>query len=263
MRKFSSFVIVSLALSGALWAQADPDPTFTISLGQLTAWVADLPPNIAGPILAHPREFLEDYKPLLALPWDQMVLVDKGHALPETYAPRDLVRLNRYGLYTSRPTEEMRKEIVPILLEMSRSARKDGVRLEFSSCYRSWAYQRYLFQHYVNEDGLATAERYSARPGQSQHQLGLAADFGSITPEFAKSAEGKWMDAHAEEFGFSLSYPQGFENVTGYMWEPWHFRYIGKAACQVQKKWFGDIQQYLLVFNNEHAKELKASLVKS
>ncbi len=263
MRKYSILVILSLALSGALWAQADPDPSFQLTLGQLTAWVADLPPSIAGPILAHPREFLEDYKPLLSLPWDQLVLVDKGHALPETYAPKDLVRLNRYGLWTSRPTEEMRKEIVPVLLEMSRAARKAGVRLEFSSCYRSWSYQRYLFQHYVNEDGLATAERYSARPGESQHQLGLAADFGSITPDFAKTAQGKWMDAHAEDFGFSLSYPQGMEGVTGYMWEPWHFRYLGKAACLVQKKWFGDIQQYLLVFNNEHGKEIKASLIKS
>ena len=98
------------------------------------------------------------------------------------------------------------------------------------------------------KDGLEEAERYSARPGTSQHQLGLAVDFGSITEDWGDTQMGKWVYGHASDYGWSLSFPKGYEDITGYMWECWHFRYIGKMACQFQKKWFGDIQQFMLEF---------------
>ena len=245
------------------WASAQEtpiSPEFRLNLFQLAGWVSGLPAPLRTNILAHAQEFLNDYKPLLSAPWYQLVLVDRQHQLPSDYAPNDLFDLRREGFDTSRPHEKMRRVILNDLRAMNRAARRDRVRLLFSSCYRSWIYQRDLFQHYVNQDGLAVAEQYSARPGQSQHQLGTAADFGSITPEFADTREGRWMVAHAEDFGFSLSYPKGEERVTGYVWEPWHYRYIGVPACRVQKKWFGDVQQYLLEFNNAHAGELKKSM---
>ncbi|MCE1197115.1 D-alanyl-D-alanine carboxypeptidase family protein, partial [bacterium] len=82
----------------------------------------------------------------------------------------------------------------------------------------------------------------------SQHQLGTAADFGSITDEFAGTAAGKWVAANAGRFGFSLSFPKGLEPVTGYLWESWHFRYIGKEAAALQEEYFGGVQHYLIVF---------------
>ena len=133
--------------------------------------------------------------------------------------------------------------------------KKDGITLLVSSTYRSYDYQKKLFARYVAQDGEALAERYSARAGTSQHQLGTAIDFGSITDEFAETKQGKWLYAHAAEYGFSLSFPAGYEDVTGYMWECWHYRYIGKDACALQKKWFGDIQQYMMEFIDAWTRE--------
>ena len=90
------------------------------------------------------------------------------------------------------------------------------------------------------------AERESARPGASQHQLGTAIDFGSITDAFAQTRAGKWLVAHAWEYGFSLSYPQGDEGITGYRYESWHYRFITKPGVLLQRRYFGNIQQYLL-----------------
>jgi len=86
-------------------------------------------------------------------------------------------------------------------------------------------------------------------------------DFGSITPEFADTAEGQWLAEHAGEFGLSMSYPEAQEALTGYQFEPWHFRYLGVAACAVQKKWFGDLQQLLLEFHARSGEALRAATI--
>ena len=95
---------------------------------------------------------------------------------------------------------------------------------------------------------MEEAERESARPGTSQHQLGSAIDFGSITDDFDETTMGKWLYANASKYGWSLSFPKNYEDITGYRWECWHFRYIGVPACQMQRKWFGNVQQYMLEF---------------
>ena len=107
--------------------------------------------------------------------------------------------------------------------------------------------------------GQETADRESARPGASQHQLGTAIDFGSITDAFARTRAGKWLFAHAGEYGFSLSYPQGYEGITGYRYESWHYRYVTKAGVLLQRKYFGDIQQYLMEFLDQNRPSLEAS----
>jgi len=131
---------------------------------------------------------------------------------------------------------------------MAQGALDDGIKLMVSSTYRSYDYQTRLFARYVAQDGEELAERYSARPGTSQHQLGVAVDFGSITDDFAETKQGRWLNEHSEEYGWSLSFPRDYEDVTGFMWECWHFRYIGKEACAFQKKWFGDVQQFMIEF---------------
>ena len=142
----------------------------------------------------------------------------------------------------------LRPDVEAALVEMAKGARKDGITLLVSSTYRSYEYQKNLFQKWVRIDGLEEAERESAREGTSQHQLGVAIDFGSIDDSFINTSQGKWLNAHCEEYGWSLSFPQGYEDVTGFRWECWHFRYIGVPACKFQKKYFNDVQQYMIEF---------------
>ena len=131
---------------------------------------------------------------------------------------------------------------------MAAEALKNGYKIYAGSTYRSYEYQKNLFQKWVRIDGLEEAERESAREGTSQHQLGTAIDFGSIEDSFIETSQGKWLNEHSEEYGWSLSFPQGYEDVTGFRWECWHFRYIGIEACKFQKKWFNDVQQYMMEF---------------
>lgn len=203
-----------------------------------------------------PEEFLADLHRVLEVEKNFRTddlslyyLIDKKHAVGSDYVPRDLIPVKGNELWNvSRNDLSLRPEAYAALEDLSRAALNDGIKLLVSSTYRSYQYQEGLFNRYVKQDGLELAERYSARPGTSQHQLGVAVDFGSITDDWGDTKMGKWVYDHATDFGWSLSFPQGYEDVTGYMWECWHFRYIGKEACRFQKKWFGNIQQFMLEF---------------
>ena len=203
-----------------------------------------------------PEEFLADLHRVLEVEKNFRTddlslyyLIDKKHAVGSDYVPRDLVPVKGNELWNvSRNDLSLRPEAYAALEDLSRAALNDGIKLLVSSTYRSYQYQEGLFNRYVKQDGLELAERYSAHPGTSQHQLGVAVDFGSITDDWGDTKMGKWVYDHAADFGWSLSFPQGYEDVTGYMWECWHFRYIGKEACRFQKKWFGNIQQFMLEF---------------
>ncbi len=203
-----------------------------------------------------PEEFLADLHRVLEVEKNFRTddlslyyLIDKKHAVGSDYVPRDLIPVKGNELWNvSRNDLSLRPEAYAALEDLSRAALNDGIKLLVSSTYRSYQYQEGLFNRYVKQDGLELAERYSARPGTSQHQLGVAIDFGSITDDWGDTKMGKWVYDHAADFGWSLSFPQAYEDVTGYMWECWHFRYIGKEACRFQKKWFGNIQQFMLEF---------------
>ena len=117
-----------------------------------------------------------------------------------------------------------------------------------SSTYRSYDYQKTVYERNVRQMGKEAADRESAAPGTSQHQLGTVVDFGSITDEFIETPAGQWLDKNASDYGWSLSFPQGYEDVTGYRWECWHYRYIGTEATAFQKKWFSNIQQFMMEF---------------
>ena len=203
-----------------------------------------------------PEEFLADLHRVLEVEKNFRTddlslyyLIYKKHAVGSDYVPRDLIPVKGNELWNvSRNDLSLRPEAYAALEDLSRAALNDGIKLLVSSTYRSYQYQEGLFNRYVKQDGLELAERYSARPGTSQHQLGVAVDFGSITDDWGDTKMGKWVYDHAADFGWSLSFPQGYEDVIGYMWECWHFRYIGKEACRFQKKWFGNIQQFMLEF---------------
>jgi D-alanyl-D-alanine carboxypeptidase len=112
-----------------------------------------------------------------------------------------------------------------------------------------------VYARNVAELGEVEANRVSAKPGESQHQLGMIVDFGSITNDFAESKAGLWIIDNASAYGWSLSFPKGYEDVTGYDWESWHFRYVGKNVSFFIDEYFDGIQQYALQFINEWIKQ--------
>lgn len=250
----------ALFLSACLDAQALPKE-FRLTASQWSQILDGLPPESRARAAADPGRFLGDYKVLFSQPTDLLVLVDKRFGLPEGYEPADLVSLNGTGLTVGRKDLQLRKAYLPAWLKLNKAAKAAGLTLLFSSSYRSAKYQTGLYNRYVAKDGQAAADRYSARPGHSQHQLGTVVDFGDVTEAFAATKEGKWLQAHGGEFGFSLSYPKNGEAFTGYQWEPWHWRYIGVEACTIQKNWFADTQQFLLEFHHRWGKVLADAYV--
>lgn len=118
------------------------------------------------------------------------------------------------------------------LNEMIAAARQDGIALWVVSGFRSYNTQAAIYSNYVARDGVAAADRYSARPGYSEHQTGLAFDLNSLEQYFGSTPEGQWLAAHCWEYGFIIRYQEDKEEITGYMYEPWHVRYLGKETAQ-------------------------------
>lgn len=105
------------------------------------------------------------------------------------------------------------------------------------SGYRSYSQQKALYEAYVTRDGQEAADRYSARPGYSEHQIGLTFDLKDVSGQLLEEREAnQWLLDHAAEYGFVVRYPKGKEKVTGYMPESWHLRYIGREAQQISSK---------------------------
>ena len=204
----------------------------------------------------NPQEFLQDLQAVLQSENDfssedlsPFYLIDKKHTVSSDYVPKNLIPLKKNELFDiDKNNLSLRPEAYEALKKLAEAALKDGVKLTVSSTYRSYEYQKNLFDYWVSVDGLEEAERESARPGTSQHQLGLALDFAPVDDAFDKTPAGKWVYENASKYGWSLSFPQGYEHVTGYRWECWHFRYIGKTAVDFQKKWFSNIQQFMIEF---------------
>ena len=96
-----------------------------------------------------------------------------------------------------------------------------------SSGFRSYETQNRIYNNYVSNYGQSSADTFSARPGHSEHQTGLAIDVNSIDDSFADTPEAEWLASHAHEYGFIIRYPKGKESITGYKYEPWHIRYLG------------------------------------
>jgi D-alanyl-D-alanine carboxypeptidase len=163
---------------------------------------------------------------------------------------------NDVSYLLNRSDLSLRKAAADALEEMAAAAKLDSITLLASSTYRSYDYQAQVYARNVAELGETEANRVSAKPGESQHQLGLIIDFGSITNDFAESEAGLWIAENASTYGWSLSFPQGYEEITGYDWESWHFRYVGKTLSYFIDAYFDGIQQYALQFIDEWVKQL-------
>lgn len=151
---------------------------------------------------------------------DDILIVNKDIALPKDYAPGE--------------QPEARQAVDSLM----KAGNASGLHFAMRSGFRSYDTQTSLYNNYVARDGVAKADTYSARPGHSEHQSGLAFDLGNeaATDDFQESfentPEGQWMKAHAHEYGFIIRYPKGKTNITGYQYEPWHIRYLGKEKAQ-------------------------------
>lgn len=166
------------------------------------------------------------------------VLVNKEFALPDDYTPTDLVYPDvRFTFKEKIEKRMMRKEAAKALEEMFAGAEEDGVYLAGVSAYRSHSRQTTVFNQYVAKDGEEKAKTYSAVPGHSEHETGLAIDVsgsdGKCAAEdcFGGTKEADWLADHAPEYGFIIRYPDGQESITGYKYEPWHLRFVGKEIA--------------------------------
>lgn len=182
---------------------------------------------------------------------DLLVLVNKKIRLPANFIPANLVSLN--SLVSSAAGSQMTGEAANALKNMFDASKTEGLNLTVVSAYRSYLQQQNLFNGYVSSAGLRSAETFSARPGHSQHQLGTTADLGAVgkqtlSDSFGQTLEGKWLEANSYKFGFVLSYPKGKEAITGYIYEPWHFRYIGVENAFKVKESGLILEEYLQKF---------------
>ncbi|MEF3355078.1 M15 family metallopeptidase [Paenibacillus sp. GYB006] len=166
------------------------------------------------------------------------VIVNKERSLPEGYEPDDLVEPNvPFSFDGPHEKRHLRKEAAAALEELFAAAEEDGIELRAVSGYRSYERQVSVYNSSVERNGEEYAARVSAKPGYSEHQTGLAIDVSSpsvgnvIEEVFGDSEEGKWLEEHAPEYGFVIRYLKDREDITGYVYEPWHIRYVGKELA--------------------------------
>src|SRR5690625_738088 len=163
----------------------------------------------------------------------ETVLVNKFNSLSDYFAPEDLVTVRVPTILENPEVNQLRQVAADALYDMFEEAKDSGVILYARSGYRSYETQIYLFNGYVEKHGEEAANKFSAKPWFSEHQTGLVMDVTSesvgyqLTPDFGDTKEGVWLKENAHKFGFVIRYPEGKEDITGYVYEPWHIRYLG------------------------------------
>lgn len=145
---------------------------------------------------------------------NNILVANKTYGLPKSYAPGNLLSSFNNAFNS-----------------MKSDASSQGINLNVISGYRSYSRQSSIYNNYVAKDGKTKADTYSARAGHSEHQTGLAADINSLYTSFINTAEGKWLNDNCHKYGFIIRYPKGKESITGYMYEPWHIRYVGVSVA--------------------------------
>ena len=143
-----------------------------------------------------------------------IIIVNKRIGLPSWYNPG------------------VNKEALIAFEKMRECAKCDNVYLKIISGFRSYAYQKKIYEEYLKEFGEEKTDTFSARAGHSEHQTGLAFDICEDSDKFIGTKEDMWLRKNAYKFGFIIRYPKGKEYITGYKYEPWHIRYVGKCASK-------------------------------
>lgn len=177
-------------------------------------------------------------------------LLDTNLKVGRKYRPTDLVSTSRAGVSGGGT---VRAHVIGDLMAMARAARSAGKPFKVRSAYRSYQYQVNTFDSWVNQLGLIEARKVSARPGHSEHQLGTTLDFQSAGtsrapwdyPDWARTSAGRWLKKHAWKYGFIMSYPRGKAAEVCYSYEPWHYRYIGRAKARKVHESGKTLRKYL------------------
>lgn len=143
------------------------------------------------------------------------LIVNKFYSLPKTYG-KGLENILLQNFY-----------------KMQKDASLINLKLEIGSGFRSYEYQKNLYSKYCKEYGNEKTDSFSARPGHSEHQSGFAIDLRPINDSFINTKEGMWVDSNCFKYGFVIRYPQNQEHITGYKYEPWHLRYVGKDLAKI------------------------------
>lgn len=167
-------------------------------------------------------------------PEDALMLVNKKNWLSDSYVPSKLISLGSLAIVNIEAKEEVRDAYE----KLYRDARKAGFDIKVISAYRDYDLQASLFDYWCKTDGVKQALRTSAKPGRSEHQTGYALDVScqdlawDLVESFGETAEGRWLDKNAYQYGFIVRYGKNTEAITGYAYEPWHIRYVGKKAAR-------------------------------
>lgn len=181
-----------------------------------------------------------------------LILVNKQNPVDQNYKPDDLTAMKYYAPEREASGRYMREAAAAAFFQLVEAAALDGLELRMTTAYRSYGYQKIIYDNYMNQYGEEEANRFSAKPGQSEHQTGLAVDVSSpsvdyeLEDTFGDTPEGKWLASHAYEFGFILRYPKGKEDITGYTYEPWHLRFVGLFVAKEIHDQGTTLEEYLV-----------------
>ena len=176
---------------------------------------------------------------------NQLVLVNKYNYLGDKFIPENLENINTQYALSNMKLVDYAKEAFE---KMAKDARKENLKIIAMSTYRSYSYQVDLYNRYKKKDGQEAADKYSGRPGFSEHQSGLAVDVYNGKEDytnFESTKEFTWMKDHAHEYGFIIRFPKGKENETGYQYESWHYRYVGIDVATYIKNNNISLEEYI------------------
>lgn len=202
------------------------------------------PEDKVGKVSASPKATAAPLIEVDTDPESITVLVNREYLLPEEYVPVDLVVPDvPFSFYGTYEKSYMREVAANALEKLFAGAKEQGISLKGVSAYRSYSRQKEIYNRNVNTKGKKKANLVSALPGSSEHQTGLTIDVSassvgcSLEESFGETNEGKWLAKNCYKYGFIIRYPKGKESITGYSYEPWHIRYVGKnLAKRLHKK---------------------------
>jgi LAS superfamily LD-carboxypeptidase LdcB len=272
-RGFSALVVIAILVGGSIALFSFTDALLiTFAPGQTYAQAAEAEENSEPIVLVveEKNQDVEEYFYQLAaqankavktvVPTDEtcpqanleedlsLTPLTREYSIDPGYTPESLVRIQ--GDWSSYC---VKAEVKDALLEMMQDAKKEGLTIQIYSAHRSYSKQAYLYERWQERNPLGALYPAVAEPGHSEHQLGTAVDLKSGTVPFlggsnpfGQSPEYRWMVEHAHKYGFTQSYPEGKEEITGYIEEPWHWRYLGEEIATEIKEKGTTITQHLL-----------------
>ena len=170
-------------------------------------------------------------------------IINKTYKVDKSFVPKDLVKVG---------STQMVKEAADAFFELQKGAKEENINIFSMTGYRSVSFQTSIYNGYLKNDTKENVDTYSARPGYSEHHSGLAVDVNSLKGSWGSTEEGIWLNNNAYKYGFIIRYPKDKENLTGYMYEPWHIRYVGKELAEElynNGNWI-TLEEYLNITSN-------------